>query len=152
MNSNYWFKNKLAKSTYLYAKTVSQNVTTFQASNMYKSCVCVCVMNSPVATAKPIYVRMPFSIWLRPKQRVKWRSTHTHTHMEWKRKMNFLMHRHLFGWHTFYVERPTSSRAQSIFGCVILSVYMCWEGKFGENSLHFIWFETRLKILWLWQF
>lgn len=48
--------------------------------------------------------------------------------------------------YTFYVERPTSSSAQSIFGCVIVSVCICVLGRAKSVKIHYISFG--LKLVW----
>lgn len=159
MNSNYWFENKLAKSTYLYAKTVNENVTTSQASDMYKTCVCVCVCHE-LATANPkLYsCHFPFG-WGRDEL------THTCTLNEWdsrrggkRAKMNFLMHGHLFEWHTYLCWKTNVVKSSKYFVCVNVNMckcvcmYECGVAKMLEIRYISFGLELVCEILWLWQF
>lgn len=130
MNSNYWLKNKLAKFTYLYAKTVSENVTTFQASNVckklnvdgfecvFESVLCCRKFNichsvhlslPPIETKMKLFCHFPFR-----SQEMNVSNAHT---------------KHLFQWHIYYAERPTSSRASKYFYIFLCQNICVWVSK-----------------------
>lgn len=69
------------------------------------------------------------------------------------REMNFQMHTtHLLEWHTFYAERPTSSRMSKMFGCASVDE----AGRDGEEEgvckIHYISVRVSYWIEVLWQF